>query len=669
MCATGGTRNRVTTSSCMVGARPDRRSSFLLALTLLACNRAAAPDAASSDAGSDGDHTCWRSLDGSGLPAISSKTAGVEIEGHYFAAAELPSGMGGVLHFDGATWEILALDADRADDLGAPRALWAAAPDLVFALDDTRVWRLDERGATIDLEVEPGTATLTALWGFAADDVWVAGYPAINCFDCNVEPTVDFYHFDGKRWQHEPTELQGAIDALWGATPNDLWAVGSVVLRYDGARWKHVLDLGEESNATRLWGAAANDVWITNTPDPTRHFDGHDWKPIDTGTIRITDICGIEDGTVFALAEGIEPRLLRWNGAAFVAAAITLPSLEPNAQVRLGSFAKRLLVVDGSAYRFDGDYFALWFEPSPRHALGATAIIDSDPPRLLAARGRMLFALSGEDWDPITSLDTLDPEFLAFDLAATSETDAWFVGSAPSASGALVVHWDGASLSPMQLPDQAGLVLHGAQVDDAGNVWVAGVEFPVDDTEDKMGPVRVLRFDGSEWKDMSPDLAKARSVGIAGAGTQVWVATRDGRVAVREGGMWKRHDLKATGESGNVNIDAVAANDVYAVMTNLGDSEAGQLLHYDGTNWTPVAALHDRPVRSVEGSGPDDVWVTGWTADGAVALRFDGHGWLELDATSLEDVPRPIALGDGRAVFNTDVGVWLYDCDGPVKED
>ncbi|MBK6535930.1 MAG: hypothetical protein IPF99_42285 [Deltaproteobacteria bacterium] len=70
--------------------------------------------------------------------------------------------------------------------------------------------------------------------------------------------------------------LTGSLSTLygvWGAAPNDVWAVGEggTILHWDGARWSSI-----PSNTTAtlrsVWGASAGDVWAVGDNGTAVHY-------------------------------------------------------------------------------------------------------------------------------------------------------------------------------------------------------------------------------------------------------------------------------------------------------------------------------------------------------------------------------------------------------------
>jgi hypothetical protein len=43
-------------------------------------------------------------------------------------------------------------------------------------------------------------------------------------------------HFDGTEWRAVPVPVDTPLYGVWGSGPNDAWAVGAVILHYQGPR-------------------------------------------------------------------------------------------------------------------------------------------------------------------------------------------------------------------------------------------------------------------------------------------------------------------------------------------------------------------------------------------------------------------------------------------------
>ena len=80
-----------------------------------------------------------------------------------------------------------------------------------------------------------------------------------------------------------PGTEQDPVDALWGPSEDDLFAIVSdEVLRFDGADWRSTRP-ADELRLGVLWGTSDQDVFVSGHPlgggggDRILHFDGASW--------------------------------------------------------------------------------------------------------------------------------------------------------------------------------------------------------------------------------------------------------------------------------------------------------------------------------------------------------------------------------------------------------
>lgn len=126
---------------------------------------------------------------------------------------------------------------------------------------------------------DPGNGTgytVSALWASAKNDVWIAGGHAID--EENISRTL--FHWDGLAWTAmgpfgtEDYEVSAGFNRIWGAAPNDVYALGTTALyHYDGASWTSV-DAVAGGNA--VFGSGSNDVYVANGTTLWR-WDGTSW--------------------------------------------------------------------------------------------------------------------------------------------------------------------------------------------------------------------------------------------------------------------------------------------------------------------------------------------------------------------------------------------------------
>ncbi|HMA36439.1 MAG TPA: hypothetical protein VKY74_18425, partial [Chloroflexia bacterium] len=156
-----------------------------------------------------------------------------------------------ILHWDGRQWRRVAsppAGALQAVAAAGPQSAWAAGESLLH-WDGTR-WE-----GIADLPAAADTArTFTSLVLEGPDDLWALGMRggAATYLDeqDSERPSLDqtvaqMAHWDGQRWQLLPEvdPLGCRCLRIWGGAasgPDDLWAIGTGVLRWNGQGWQAI---------------------------------------------------------------------------------------------------------------------------------------------------------------------------------------------------------------------------------------------------------------------------------------------------------------------------------------------------------------------------------------------------------------------------------------------
>jgi len=127
----------------------------------------------------------------------------------------------------------------------------------------------------------------SAMWGAAADDVWLAARGLGN------QPTASvLLHFDGDDWtafaefaKALDSDLATDLEALWGTGPSDIWTGGTEgrVFHWDGTTWTRFCCLGLYT-IHGLGGSAGDDVWAIADSGMINHWNGVEWKHVQSPT-------------------------------------------------------------------------------------------------------------------------------------------------------------------------------------------------------------------------------------------------------------------------------------------------------------------------------------------------------------------------------------------------
>ena len=211
-------------------------------------------------------------------------------------------------------------------------SVWGAAPDDVWAVGpngtilhwDGSAWTGSAIGPDDEyIDLGPGSISIrqhgiNALWGSSASDVWAVG------------DVGRILHWDGSAWSViEDGESSAQLIGVWGTGPNDVWAVGAdsnaVVLHWDGTKWfrREMGNLGIDV-LTGVWGSGPNDVWIAGwngrgvpwQQGAVARWDGTKWSQVHTSHGIYQRIWGSSANDVWIAASDFGQTFAdHWNGS------------------------------------------------------------------------------------------------------------------------------------------------------------------------------------------------------------------------------------------------------------------------------------------------------------------------------------------------------------------
>lgn len=93
-----------------------------------------------------------------------------------------------------------------------------------------------------------------------------------------------------------------ALNAIWGSSPGDVWAVGNrgTLLHWAGS-WTAVEKM-TNADLFAVRGRSASDLWVAGARGTVLHWDGIGWVPEHAPTQRdLTGIAFGEDGGVWVV--------------------------------------------------------------------------------------------------------------------------------------------------------------------------------------------------------------------------------------------------------------------------------------------------------------------------------------------------------------------------------
>ncbi|HET9930877.1 MAG TPA: hypothetical protein VFQ35_09330 [Polyangiaceae bacterium] len=217
---------------------------------------------------------------------------------------------GTLLHWDGSTWTEVpsgTQSALRALSGTSAKDVWAAGLDGVLLHFDGSSWSSTQKsGAPWSPATGPNERPIYTV--FAAPNALWAGGSGIRSFD-------------GAKWSEPHHGSHLPTMSVWGSDAKNLWAVGlqGTVYRWEGHHWARAgNDMGP--NFFAIWGSAPNDIWIVGSAGAIVHWGGETHATVASGTTNdLHAVLGFSSNDVWAA--GDQGAILHWQGSAWASSA------------------------------------------------------------------------------------------------------------------------------------------------------------------------------------------------------------------------------------------------------------------------------------------------------------------------------------------------------------
>jgi hypothetical protein len=386
------------------------------------------------------------------------------------------------------------------------------------------------------------------------------------------------------------------VQAIEVLGTDNVWAVGSSIIRFDGRNWRAIDPQPHSQNLKGLDVSMEGYGWAVGVETAIPYRGGAWQEPIDledglffedVAVVSATDAWSV--GNDRASSQELSGIIWHYDGQAWAEADI--PDVQPLQSVWMAS------AVDGWA---------------------------------VGRRGTLL-RFDGSDWGAHAS--PTDDHLYA--IHARSTEDIWVAGGTasgqPTGSRQVILHFDG---SEWQVAFSArGAALRSIWVGDQQG-WAVG-EYGV-----------ALHYNGRDWTDIGPvrgavlTWIHAALTSVAGTsdGTQVYAGADTGGLIELDGASWSLVHRESVVRG----ILVFENRDGWAVAPK------GPALRWNGQFWYPYRGHTDvERLYDIDGPAADNVWGVG---SNGLIMHFNGDFWSVLEPITDVNLHRIRFVSPDRAV-------------------
>ena len=439
---------------------------------------------------------------------------------------------------------------------------------------------------------------INGLFGAAPDDLWAVGSGGA------------ILHYDGIGWNGVTSPTSSQLFGIHGSGPQDIWAVGGgggTTLHYDGNSWTAVPNPSMQP-LRGVWSVAPTSAWAVGAAGTVLRYDGSSWKDNNApGGRNLYGVWAASADDVFVAGDGGAARFR--NGAwdpTITTPPISPAPMSPPADLRgvWGSSATDVFFVGpaGALLHWNGGGFDS-VNAIPGFAFNAVSGKASDDLWIVGNNGAILHrsgvaAGAGAAMGWRTTESYTGSHLSA--VWALGRDGAWASGN----DGALQ-RWDGGRFWNVPQRETFATLLSVHAGGGPRSVWAVG----------ERGTL--LRWNGVTWEPTPIDTTETvRDVWSDGP-DRAWAVGGNGLLLRWDGQRWQRVDSGERSEL--LALFGVAGNDLWAV------GRAGVILHFDGARWARSSAVTSTDLTDVWGRSSGDVWAVGTAG---TVLHWDGQSWL-----------------------------------------
>ncbi len=502
----------------------------------------------------------------------------------------------------------------------------------VFGTSGTDVWAVGGQGSTAHwngskwLRTVLNTAVnFTGVWGSAPGNFYATANGGIG------------YHFNGSSWSqiNFPLTITGNLHAVWGSDASHVWMVGDggQIFFFNGSFWAKVASPTTEP-LLAVWGTSATNVFAAGGIGTILHFNGSSWsaQPSATGH-TLSGLGGTGPSDVWVVgASGVTQH---YNGSTWSTVARRSGFLITSISSGTAGSTLWAVGVGGSFLSVASGQFTL----SDQSGLPIHGVYASSPTDVWAATIGTILHYNGTTW---SSAYVADDDSMAA-VWGSGPSNVFTVG--PHGN---IARFNGSSWSTAIVNPPSGATgYHGIFGISANNIDAVG------------NGGLVEHWNGSSWSFQArTGTGNLRGV-WGGVTTQNYYAVADDRTAyLNPGGAgWRPLAFTPANAKGLQSVFGTAPNNVWAggdsgvvyrlsagttfnlpaatpgTLTNFHGTwntsptdsylvgDGGSVLHFNGSNWLPLAVPVAPAFRAIFGTAAQNVYIVG---DNGVVLQGIG---------------------------------------------
>jgi hypothetical protein len=463
----------------------------------------------------------------------------------------------------------------------SPRDVWAVGNRGFFLKWDGTLWRPADYNPASHTSYD----SITAVWGFGRDDIWiVAGFAS------------QAYHWDGAVWTPSDTSVR----RVWGAGPGELWGVGraGTIQRWSGSSWATV-PLSHPGDLWGVWGTSTSNIFFAGDGGIFR-WDGTSVKQVHSSDVALHAVW-MDQTARNGWAVGRNGKILRSQDGGASWAVDSSPATAYLYDVA-GTAADDVWVVggQGTVLHWDGTRWTV-VPSSVRSSLVRIHIYAQDD-IWFSGEGGTLLRRNGQVIER-----KLGGRPSLHGIWGSAPDNLWAVGN-----GGSIYHYDGSSWTPSDSGVQNDL--HSIWGSGPEDLWIVGTRV-------------LLQGDGKTWRTVDVPATPEEGSDVWGSDRDnVLVGLRNGSVLIWNGVNWS---IKSTGLTQSVyDIDGTDRNNIWLL------GNGSECVQWDGVSWQDrrfptTAYLYPRTLKVFSRS---DVWAAIGTAN---PYRWNGTAWTTATPTGL----------------------------------